>query len=129
MKIFFGKEEKIAIILLLAVIAVSLVLFMVIDSAGKESFASPYSSSAGEGDLVIFRGPADEIIFTKTGGHIIVKSGNTGIFLRNAASQDVLPETGMIIHATGTVENYMGEMEIYVSDPADAVFINTTSQK
>ncbi|MBN1432346.1 MAG: hypothetical protein JW931_06195 [Methanomicrobiaceae archaeon] len=129
MKIFFGKEEKFAIMLLLIVILFSFVLLLVLDSAGKESFASPYSPSSEEGDLVTFGGPVDEIVFTKTGGHIIVKSGKTSIFIRNAASQDIIPDPGMMIHATGTVENYKGEMEIYVSDPADAIFINKTSQE
>ncbi|WP_048149575.1 hypothetical protein [Methanolacinia paynteri] len=125
MRIVFGKEEKIGLMLLLAVIAISGVIFIVLDNAGKESFASAYSPSSEIGDLVSYDGEADEIIYTNTGGHLIVKSGNITIFIRNGAGLD--PEPGMLIHTVGTVDIYNGEREIYVSEPADAGFINKTS--
>ena len=125
MKIVFGKEEKIGLMLLLAVIAVSGMIFLILDDAGKESFASTYSPSSEIGDLVSYDGEADEIIYTNTGGHLIVKSGNITIFIRNGAGLD--PEPGMRIHTVGTIDIYNGEREIYVSEPADAGFINKTS--
>ncbi|ADN37508.1 conserved hypothetical protein [Methanolacinia petrolearia DSM 11571] len=125
MKIVFGKEEKIGLMLLLAVIAVSGMIFLILDDAGKESFASAYSPSSEIGDLVSYDGEADEIIYTNTGGHLIVKSGNITIFIRNGAGLD--PEPGMRIHTVGTIDIYNGEREIYVSEPADAGFINKTS--
>jgi hypothetical protein len=127
MKFTFGKEEKIGLMLLLAVIAVSGVIFLVLDNAGKESFASAYSPSSKIGDLVSYNGEADEIIYTNTGGHLIVNSGNITIFIRNGADLEPDPEPGMLIHAVGTIDIYSGEREIYVSEPADAGFINKTS--
>lgn len=126
MRIVFGKEEKYAILLLTAVIAISCLLFVFLEDAGKERFASPYSPSADTGELVFFEGISDEIIYTKTGGHIIVKSGDTRIFIRNGAGRDNLPEPGMMIQAVGTVEIYEGEKEICVSDLSDVVFMNKT---
>ena len=108
-------------------VAASGIIFLFLDCAGKESFASPYSPAAELGDLVLYEGEADEIIYTNTGGHIIVNSGNVTIFIRNGASQDDVPEPGMWIHAVGTIDNYNGQREIYVSEPADAVFENKTS--
>jgi hypothetical protein len=124
MSIVFGKEEKLAILLLIAVTAASGTIFLLLDSAGKESFASPYGPSADTGDLVFYEGDVDEIIYTRTGGHIIVKSGNNTIFIRNGAVQEISGEPGLMIHAVGTVENYEGEREIYVSDPSGALFFS-----
>lgn len=122
----FGKEEKIAIFLLALVITGSGILYFALDNAEKKDFASPYNSSSVEGDLVYFEGVAEEITFTKTGGHIIVRSGDTNIFILNGAGFDIKAEPGELITATGIVQNYKGEMEIYVPDPSDAEFTNMT---
>ena len=127
MKFVLGKEEKIGLLLLIAVIAISGVIFLILDNAGKESFTSTYGPSSEIGDLVSYDGDADEIIYTNTGGHLIVKSGNVTIFIRNGADPDIRPEPGMKIHATGTIEIYNGEREIYVPEPADALFTDKTS--
>lgn len=127
MGIVFGREEKIAVLLLLAVVAASGTICFVLDITGKESFASPYGPLSESGDLVFYEGEVDEIIYTNTGGHLIVKSGDATVFISNGAVPGTDPEPGMRIHATGTVEIYKGEQEIYVTDPADAVFINISS--
>jgi len=127
MGIVFGREEKIAVILLLAVIAASGTICFVLDIKGKESFASPYGPLSETGDLVFYEGKVDEIIYTNTGGHLIVKSGDATVFISNGVVPGIKPEPGMWIHATGTVEIYKGEQEIYVSDPADAIFVNSSS--
>lgn len=127
MGIAFGKEEKIGLLLLLAVVVASGIIFLFLDDAGKESFASPYGPAADVGELVLYEGEADEIIYTNSGGHLIVNSGNVTIFIRNGAAIDIVPEPGLWIHAVGTIENYNGQREIYLSEPADAVFINKSS--
>ena len=111
-----------AIVLLLAVAAVSGLLCLVLDNIGKESFASVYGPDSGEGDLVVFDGLIDNVAYTNSGGHIIIDSGDAIIFIEKGAGSGLTPEPGMSVHAVGTVESYKGEMEIYISDPSDAVF-------
>ena len=122
MKIFFGKEEKTALLLLLIVVVLTGIVYLALENAGKENFASLYSPSSAEGVLVCFDGEIDEIIYTKTGDHIIIISGNDTIFIRNGASSGLIPDPAGIIHAVGIVQNYNGEREIYVSDPSDVDF-------
>lgn len=119
---YIGREEKVAISLLLAVVAVCGLLCLVLEDAGKESFASPYSQDSGEGDLVVFDGVVERVAYTNTGGHIIIDSGDAAIFIKNGAGSGLSPEPGMSVHAVGTLENYKGELEIYISNPSDAVF-------
>ena len=122
MKIIFGREEKTALMLLIMVVAISGAVYFLLESAGKESFAVPYDHSSGTGTLVIYDGVVDRIVYTKTGGHLIVGSGNETIFIRNGGLQKILAEPGLKIHAVGTIEIYNGEREIYVSELSDAFF-------
>lgn len=122
MDIIFGREEKMAILLLLTVVVISCIICFVLEDIGKYSFASPYGPSSEPGDLVFYEGIVDEIIYTNTGGHIIVKSEDTIIFIRKGAMNEINPKPGMQIQATGTIEIYKEEEEILVEGPGDVTF-------
>ena len=51
-----GKEEKIALLLLIGITVVSLVSYLVLESVGKGPFATQYEENSKDGSLVSLQG-------------------------------------------------------------------------
>ncbi|OPX61641.1 MULTISPECIES: hypothetical protein [unclassified Methanoregula] len=115
----FERQERVAIILLVAVAVAVTATHLILSGLGKQPFSRPYTDNSSDGDLVFFEGEIDQIILTKSGGHMIVTVKNTSVFLPAQVVQDITLQKGDRIFVYGTVQTYQGKKEIVISDPGD----------
>jgi uncharacterized membrane protein len=113
------KEEKTAVLLLLLVIAVLSVSTVLLESMGREAFASQYSSESPEGALAIHRGAVEAISTTRTGGHQILTVAGVKVFVPASAVQEGYPAIGDLVSVCGEVRLYQGEREIVLGSAGD----------
>ncbi len=114
-----GRQERIVLIVLCMVTAVVLTSYMALEIAGKETFAGPYREDSPAGSLVSLSGTVEQVTRTENGGHFILIVNRTQVFVPSGS----VPETGIAkgdsLVLIGVVQNYRGEREITVGQPAD----------
>ena len=117
-----GRQERLAILLLLTVAAIVVAAHLVLEQVGKRPFTTEFSDLSRDGDLVIFSGIIESVSITKTGGHCVLKVDNLSIFIpgRIAAGQAFSPGTAITV--IGTVQTYQGEKEVVIDSLSDIVF-------
>jgi DNA/RNA endonuclease YhcR with UshA esterase domain len=115
----FGRQERLAIILLLTVALVVIASYLALDYLGKRPFATPYSDKAGDGDLVIKTGTIDSLSVTRTGGHLILTIDNLTIFVPNGIAYNLTVQKGTNVSVIGMVQTYAGKKEIVVQSASD----------
>lgn len=113
------REEKIAVLLLLLVIAVLSVSAVLLESAGRVTFASQYTSESPEGALVIHQGMVEEVSSTRSGGHQILTVGGVKVFVPASSVQEGYPVIGETVSVCGEVQIYQGEREIVLGSAGD----------
>jgi len=118
-----GSQSAFSIGLLIAVAAAVIAGNFILGSIGKYPFASPNSEHSPDGELVIFTGTIDQVTVIKNGGHILIDSGNTTIFI----PAQVAGSTGFVkggdFTLFGTVQTYRSEKEIMVNSAEDFRFL------
>lgn len=107
----YGKEEKMALIILLAAILIMSGFAVFMEIQGIYMFSPPYSEEADTGTLVTISGIADDIRETQSGGHMITYINEIKIFIPSDIVRNDL-FAGDFIRVDGIVEEYMGEREI-----------------
>jgi len=112
-------EERIALILLAGVLIAVLAAHLLLGYIGKPEFASPYSDTSKEGDLVVLQGQADGVHSTNSGGHLIIEVGGVTVFVPGAIAGEITVNTGDQVTVCGTIQTYQGEKEIVISSPED----------
>lgn len=113
------RQEKIALALVLAVIAAVTLTSILVESMGKEVFAKPFSGDSREGELVIHRGIVEDARMTQTGGHQVIRVGGVRVFVPSHAARKGWPRPGDSVCVVGTVQVYRGEKEVLVHSPGD----------
>ena len=117
------RQERVALVLLVAVTIVVLAGHLVFSAVGKAPFARPYSDAAHDGDLVYLQGVIGRMAHTQEGGHLILEVEGLPVFVPASASQGHAFRMGDTISLYGTVQTYRGEREIVVQDGGD-IWIN-----
>ncbi len=115
----FERQERGAILLLVGVAIAVIIAHVVLTGLGKQPFARPFTNSSSEGDLVVVEGQIDQIMLTKSGGHMTVSVNNLSIFLPVQVVQVISLQKGDRISVYGIVQTYHGKKEIVVSSAED----------
>jgi hypothetical protein len=115
----FGRQERIAVLLLVGVACAVLMTHLVLGTLGKQSFARPFTNASADGELVITRGTIDHISITKNGGHMNVYLSNVTIFIPAQIAQELTLRKGDSISVYGVVQTYRGEKEIIIQSGKD----------
>jgi hypothetical protein len=115
----FGRQERVAILLLLGVAVVVISAHLVLGTLGKQSFAHTFTENSADGELVSSSGIVEQISYTKNGGHMNVYLNTTTIFIPAQIAQDLILNKGDSISVYGVVQTYRGKKEIVISSIKD----------
>jgi hypothetical protein len=118
-----GRQERMAILLLIGVAVIVIAAHVVLVSIGKEPFARPFTNTTADGELVYLEGIIDQASLTKTGGHVSLRIRNLTIFVPALAARDLTFQKGQRVALYGVVETYRGEKEIVVESAGDIRFL------
>jgi len=114
-----GRQERMAILLLLGVAAVVIAAHGMLTVLGKQPFSQPFTNSSNDGELVFFTGTIEQATLTKNGGHVTLRIRNISVFIPSQAAQGYAFQKGQQVTLYGIVETYRGEKEIVVSSAED----------
>jgi hypothetical protein len=115
----FGRQERLAFLLLISVAIVVVAAHLVLDTLGKRPFAVPFTDASGDGELVYLTGMIDHLVMTKSGGHLLMQVNNTSVFIPNPVAQTLALRNGENISVTGIVQTYLGKKEVIVQAASD----------
>jgi hypothetical protein len=115
----FGRQERVAILLLLCVSFTVISAHLVLATLGKQPFARPFTNTSADGELVFVTGTIDQITITKNGGHMNLYTDTIVIFVPAQIAQNLTVQKGDSIHAYGIVQTYRGKKEIVISSGQD----------
>lgn len=113
------RQERIALLLLVAVAFVVVAAHGILTLMGKQPFAHPFSPGIPDGELVVVEGQVDRVTPTGTGGHLVLEVDNLSIFLPAEAAGGLSLQKGDHIRVYGTVQTYHGKKEVVVDTGAD----------
>lgn len=113
------RQERVALLLLVAVAGIVLSAHALLTMVGKEPFASPFTESAADGELVIIEGNVDRAILIENGGHLSLLVHNVTIFIPASAVGDLVVHRNDTIRAYGIVQTYRGKKEIMIGSVED----------
>lgn len=113
----FVSQERLTMLLLLGVIGVVVSIHLLITALGTGYFAHPFSSEAHEGDLVSLQGTVGSVVWTGTGGHLLLSVDGTTVFVPAQVAQAIQVQKGEVIQIIGIVQVYQGKREVAVSGP------------
>lgn len=114
-----GRQERIALILLLGVVIIVVAAHLFLGSLGKQPFAHPFTNTSADGELVIASGTIDQTVITKNGGHMNVYMDAITVFVPAQVAQELSLQKGDAISVYGIVQTYNGKKEIVVSSAKD----------
>ena len=115
----FERQERVALLLLVAVAIVVIAAHLVLAGLGKQPFARPFSQNSSDGELVIVDGQVDRITLISNGGHMVLQVNNLSVFLPAQVAEGISLQKGDRILAYGTVQTYRGNKEIVVDSAGD----------
>jgi hypothetical protein len=112
-------QERSALLLLGAVLAILTGAHLVLSALGDVPFASPYGEGSREGDLVVLTGVVGAVTPTSTGGHLLVSVNGTRVFIPSPASREVVLHLNDTVRIYGIVQVYQGTKEVAVRSAGD----------
>jgi len=115
----FGRQERVAILLLIAVAIAVVAAHIVLTQIGKEPFASVYSDQVADGTLVSLSGSIDQATVLNNGGHVLLTIKNVTVFVPATVAGSRAFTKGTTIFLYGTVQTYQGKKEILISSVDD----------
>jgi hypothetical protein len=119
------RQERMAFCLLVAVaIGISLGSLL-LPGIDKGSLAREFEKNQTDGTLVRIEGTIDELVWTKTGGHLTARINGTPVFIPAGVAENLALHKGDRILAFGIVQTYRGEKEIVVQEARDIEMMGT----
>ncbi|MFZ1897574.1 hypothetical protein [Methanoregula sp.] len=115
----FGRQERVAILLLIVVAITVTAAHIVLTQIGKGPFASTYTDQSADGTLVHLSGIIDQATVLKNGGHVLLTIANVTVFVPATVAGDRSFAKGTTVSLYGTVQTYQGKKEILVSSADD----------
>lgn len=112
-------QERTAVLLITGVLVLLAISTSLIEAAGKETFATPFSETLEDGTLAVLTGSVTAAANTRTGGHLMLTVNNTSVFVPDGALEKPEDAVGTYLRVTGTVQTYRGKKEIIVASPDD----------
>jgi len=104
--LIFERQERLAFLILVGVVILVVAAHLILENAGKHSFASPFSDMSHDGDLVYLSGMIDHLVITKNGGHFIFQINNVSVFIPGQIASDMTLQNGGNISVVGVVQTY-----------------------
>jgi uncharacterized SAM-binding protein YcdF (DUF218 family) len=117
--IMLGRQERMALSLLIGVAVVVLAAHLVLSAIGNQPFAREYSVDSSDGELVFIEGKIDQVSVTNSGEHRILKINDTVVFVPAQALPAFTLQKGERIAVYGLVQTYQGKKEIVVRSKED----------
>jgi DNA/RNA endonuclease YhcR with UshA esterase domain len=117
------RQERNAFILLVIVTLAIVVGYILIESTGKSTFSTRFTSTSADGSLVLLEGKVDQLFVTKNGADLILDVNGTSVFIPASSARGVSLKKGDNIQLYGVVQTYRGEKEILVQQPGDVRLI------
>jgi hypothetical protein len=127
--LMFGRQERVAMLLLLGVAVVVLSLHLALGTLGKQPFAHTFAQNSVDGELVSASGIIEQITYTKNEGHMNIYLNTTTIFIPSPIAQDLIFAKGDSISVYGVVQTYRGKKEIVLSSKKDIFVIPDSKEK
>ncbi|MFA5332638.1 MAG: hypothetical protein WC342_09690 [Methanoregula sp.] len=115
----FCHQERVAILLLVAVAVIVSAAHLLLVEIGKEPFAADYSESVADGSMVRLSGTIDKATVIENGGHILLSVKNTSIFIPASVAGKSVFAKGSAVTLYGTVQTYQGKKEIVIHSADD----------
>ncbi|MGE5831828.1 MAG: hypothetical protein ACM3X8_02825 [Methanomicrobiales archaeon] len=115
------RQERTALLLLLAILAILLAGHLILTGLGNAPFAAPYGDGSREGDLVLLTGVVGAVTPTSTGGHLLLTVNGTRVFIPSPLSREVSLRVNDTVRIYGIVQAYQGVREVAVRDARDVV--------
>ena len=113
-----GRQERIAILLLVGVAAVVICAHVVISSLGPQVFAKPFTAASQDGERVFVGGTINKVTIMN-GGHVMILADNNSIFVPAMVAQGLKIQNGDSIQVYGVVQTYHAKKEIAVGSQND----------
>ncbi len=113
------RQEKIALLMLVGVVAVIFAAHLLFDAFAMPLVAAPYSEDLPDGTLAVIGGRIEEIKATATGGHLILTVNGTMIFLPENVAATLEFSENESVTLYGTVQTYRGKREVVVNSARD----------
>jgi uncharacterized SAM-binding protein YcdF (DUF218 family) len=120
-----GRQERVAVILLLCVVSAVISAHLILGTLGKQPFARPFTNNSADGELVLAAGTIDQVVITQNGGHTNVYTNTVTFFVPAPVAQELTLRKGDAISVYGIVQTYHGKKEIMVSSAKDVTVIPT----
>ena len=114
-------QERTAILILTGVLILLAVMSFLIESTGKEPFATPFSETLEDGTLAVLTGSVTVAANTRTGSHLMLTVNNTSVFVPGGAMDDPETTIGERVSVIGIVQTYHEKKEIIVERPEDII--------
>ena len=114
-----GRQERIALLLLVGVAMTVVIAHTVLSMIGKQPFAHPFSENSVDGELVVIEGTVGKATFIENGGHLALMVDNHSVFIPASAAQSLEVHKGDVVTAYGTVQTYRGKKEVMVNAAGD----------
>ena len=113
------RQERNAFFLLALVTIAVVAGAIIIESIGKSTLSTRYTSASADGSLVLLEGTVDRLIVTKNGADLILNVNGTTVFIPASSARGVTLKKGDAVQLYGVVQTYRGEKEILVQQPGD----------
>jgi hypothetical protein len=112
------KQERLAVLILVAVLAVCAISAFVLETLGKEPFARQYDPGLPDGTLVAWEGIVQKIIRVSQGSSLIMDVSGVQVYVPSPVAPG-LPEENDRITLYGVIQTWKGKREILVTDGKD----------
>jgi len=117
------RQERVAMVLLLGVVIAVITAHLILGYVGKHPFATTFSNNSADGELVYAGGTINQLVITRTGGHMNVYTDTVTIFVPAQVAEQLTLERGDAITVYGVVQTYQGKKEIVVNSAQDVSVI------
>lgn len=119
-----GRQERIALILLVGVAIIVVTAHGILSMIGKQPFTHTFNEHSADGDLVTVEGTVGRAMVIENGGHLSLVVDNVTMFIPASAAQGLVVHKNDTIFAYGIVQTYRGRKEVIVNS-ADDIRITT----
>ncbi|WAC05454.1 MAG: hypothetical protein OS112_02165 [Methanoregula sp.] len=123
----FERQERLALLILVAVTITVVAAHMALENVGKGPFATPFTEKSSDGELVYLSGMVDHLVLTKNGGHLVMQVENTSVFIPGQVASGMTVRSGDNISVRGIVQTYQGKKEVVVRSGSDISFLQEHS--
>ena len=113
----FTRQERNAFILLAIVTLAIVAGYILIESAGKSTFSTRFTSTSAEGSLVLLEGKVDQLVVTKNGADLILDVNGTSVFIPASSARGVSLKKGIISSCMGLSRHTVAKKKYLSSNP------------